>query len=35
MSESQDDVTFLAELGTDMILYLRGPRVECEGQIGL
>ena len=35
MDESRDDVVFLAELGTDMILYLRGPRVECEGQISL
>ena len=35
MRESRDDVTFLAELGTDMILYLRGPRIECEGQISL
>ena len=35
MSESRDDVTFLTEMGTDMILYLRGPRVECEGQISL
>lgn len=35
LHESRDDVVFLAELGTDMILYLRGPRVECEGQISL
>ena len=35
MSEDRDGVTFLAGLGTDLILYLRGPRAECEGQISL